>query len=100
MTTCRCGAEIEKPKTGRPAWYCSTACRRAAEYELRRWQSLLLRAQKEEQTAALAAVVGRLGYGSPGERERAALAFWQGEVDRLAGLLDDALGEHEEGSDG
>ena len=31
-----CGTEIEKPATGRPKRYCSTACRRVAEFEIRR----------------------------------------------------------------
>jgi len=40
----------ERSGPGRPALYCSTACRRAAEYELRRAQSAL--EQVEEQVRA------------------------------------------------
>lgn len=32
----KCGGPLEKPATGRPPRWCSTACRRLAEYELRR----------------------------------------------------------------
>lgn len=31
-----CGNETKKPETGRPARYCSVACRRAREFEVRR----------------------------------------------------------------
>jgi hypothetical protein len=37
-TCVKCGNPLEKPKTGRPPSYCSSACRRSAEYELRRLQ--------------------------------------------------------------
>ena len=48
---CRCGAVLVRPATGRPPRYCSTSCRRAAEYDLRRAQQLLTRAERSEQTA-------------------------------------------------
>ena len=33
----KCGGPLpERPATGRPATYCSVACRRAAEFEIRR----------------------------------------------------------------
>lgn len=32
----KCGAALKRPKTGRPPVWCSTACRRAAEYEVKR----------------------------------------------------------------
>ena len=34
----KCQAPLERPEVGRPPSYCSTGCRRAAEYELRRLQ--------------------------------------------------------------
>ena len=35
--TCRkCGTALKRPKTGRPPVWCSTACRRSAEYEIKR----------------------------------------------------------------
>lgn len=40
MSTCtcqKCGAPVKKPaKQGRPPKYCSNACRRSAEFEVRR----------------------------------------------------------------
>jgi len=37
MTNClQCGAELQKPKTGRHPSYCSVGCRRSAEYEITR----------------------------------------------------------------
>jgi hypothetical protein len=37
-TCLKCDEPLQQPTTGRPALYCSTGCRRAAEYELRRLQ--------------------------------------------------------------
>lgn len=55
----KCGSPIVDTKaTGRPAVYCGTACRRAAEHEVRRINSLL---EKLEQQASYA----RLGYAAP-----------------------------------
>ncbi len=38
MSACvKCGSELpEQVGRGRPAWYCGAACRRAAEFEIRR----------------------------------------------------------------
>lgn len=36
-----CRKPLERPENGRPPSYCSTSCRRAAEYELRRLQRRL-----------------------------------------------------------
>lgn len=43
MCSCiKCGLEIKQEKaTGRPKQYCSPACRRAAEYEIRRLDARL-----------------------------------------------------------
>lgn len=42
VDTCvKCGGPIQQPETGRPAIYCSEACRSAAGYELRRVQRRL-----------------------------------------------------------
>jgi hypothetical protein len=43
-----CRTRLEQPATGRPRVYCGQACKRAAEYEIRRAQSLLLAAEKAE----------------------------------------------------
>jgi hypothetical protein len=42
-----CHGPLERPETGRPPSYCSTSCRRAAEYELRRLQRRLERLETE-----------------------------------------------------
>ena len=50
VTTCRiCGGLIEggSKKTGRPGAYCSIACRRTSQYELRRIQARLIRLEDE-----------------------------------------------------
>ena len=46
--TCRkCGAELAgRDGPGRPSSYCSTACRRATEYELRRSQTAIEAVEK------------------------------------------------------
>ena len=57
-THCPCGQPLEqKSGAGRPAKYCSTACRRAAEFEIRRIDKLL--ARLEDRLVNL-----RLGYFS------------------------------------
>lgn len=54
----KCGGPIDDPvDAGRPRAYCSTACRRAAEHEIRRLNTLL---GKLEEKASHA----RLGYGA------------------------------------
>ena len=37
-----CGALLASPKTGRPPRYCSSTCRRSAEYSLKRVNTRLL----------------------------------------------------------
>jgi hypothetical protein len=88
---CRCGTTLERPETGRPPRYCSTTCRRSAEYELRRWQQLLLRAQKASQDARLRYVL------HPSPVNERSIEFWEHEVEGLAELLDDALVDSGEG---
>ena len=48
-----CNAGLPEPGTGRPPTYCGTACRRAAEYDLRRLNSSLLLAEKHRVRVAL-----------------------------------------------
>jgi predicted nucleic acid-binding Zn ribbon protein len=50
-----CRAPLERPEMGRPPSYCSTGCRRAAEYELRRLQRRL---QVLEDQAARERILG------------------------------------------
>jgi hypothetical protein len=92
---CReCGTLIEPAAAGRPAVYCSAVCRRAAEYDLRRSQVLLARAQRAEQDAGL-----KVAIAGAWQREECAsvLKFWRAEVKRLreklramlAGVIDE-----------
>ena len=45
----KCCKPLEKPATGRPPRYCSRACRRAAEYEIRRLNRHLGRLETERE---------------------------------------------------
>jgi hypothetical protein len=91
-----CGAPLEQPTTGHPRVYCGTTCRRAAEYALRRVQSLLLVAEKTE-LAARAAL--ELEDFADERRERRKVArWWAGEVARLQGRLRELLGAQDEPS--
>jgi hypothetical protein len=83
--TCRCGEVIEVPKTGRPPRYCTVSCRRSAEYELRRQQALLLRAEKAYQDARLKAAT------EFGTHWQAAAEWWRQEVERLEDYLEQTL---------
>lgn len=95
---CReCGRLVEQPAVGRPRSYCSVTCRRAAEYELRRVQSLLSRAQSREQDAALKVTLAEKWEAREAE---AALAFWRGEVARLRAELRALLAGVGEGEGG
>jgi hypothetical protein len=46
-TCVKCGGGVGRSARGRPRAYCSTACRRAAEYELRRVQGALDRVEEQ-----------------------------------------------------
>jgi hypothetical protein len=74
-----CGKALVQPPTGRPRRYCGPVCRRAAEYELRRVQSLLLAAEKASQRARAAHDDNTWDKAST----RRAVKFWAGEVRRL-----------------
>lgn len=89
--TCRCGGVLVRPATGRPPRYCSTACRRATEYDLRRAQQLLTRAERSEQTARMKADTWlvRRGRENPGFRSEA--TWWEQEADGLRDALDALL---------
>lgn len=87
-TTCaECAASLPTRGTGRPRSYCSLECRRAAEYALRRDQSLIIRAERKQQDVALkyalAEGCGRRsqlsGRSSSGPRRSNAYAsrFWR-----------------------
>ena len=75
-----CGVSIARREgAGRPAQYCGDEHRRAAEYRLRRVQSLLARAEKKAQDAGLAVL-----QASPYRRAWAeqARVYWNDEVTR------------------
>jgi hypothetical protein len=74
-----CGCLLDQPETGRPRVYCSVPCRRAAEYELRRVQSLLLTAERSHQRARERHEVE--SFDRPSTRR--ALKWWAGEVAQL-----------------
>ena len=47
-STCvKCNRPLQRQATGRPASYCSTACRRAAEFEVRRLAAAIERLEGE-----------------------------------------------------
>ncbi len=81
-----CGGELPEPaSTGRPRSYCSMPCKRAAEYELRRAQSLLLSAERSEARERSLAL--GVDHSWKGQRHKDAAKFWAGEVERLQGRL-------------
>lgn len=87
-----CRAELTHPATGRPRMYCSTACRRAAEYELRRLQALMLMAEKEELRARSRQLTEYRSDALDG-----LVRFWVGETLRLRTRLQLLLaGERED----
>ncbi len=57
----KCGGEIPEQEIGRPKIYCSTGCRRAAEFEIRRINSTLGKLEEKLTNA-------RLGYGCDPEK--------------------------------
>lgn len=89
-TCLKCSAVLNPSGAGpgRPPTYCSTLCRRAAEYEIRRLQTLLGRAEKAAQDQRL---IGN-GYGASPTKAKAAEA----EIRRLEERLRVLLGGLEE----
>jgi recombinational DNA repair protein (RecF pathway) len=83
-----CGEPLEQPAVGRRRKYCGEVCRRAAEYDLRRTQALLKRAEQRAQDSALQVHMAEKWQLSGVEK---ALAFWEGEVVRLRGVLRELL---------
>lgn len=61
----KCGGQIAESATaGRPKRYCSVACRRAAEHEVRRLNALLAKLEERVSNARLG-----FGFSSPGSVE-------------------------------
>lgn len=93
----KCGRPVKKPATGRPPDYCSTGCRRSAEFEIRRINRLL---EKLEERASRLRHEPDKGVMDWAHRTHAqALADCEAEIvdaeERLRLLLDGA-GEGEE----
>ncbi len=69
----KCGSDVpQSGGVGRPYTYCSTACRRAAEYELRRLQKALEEVEEQARWCRLG-WHGRRGTDTPkydAERQR------------------------------
>ena len=42
----KCDKPLLQPRTGHPKWYCSAACRRSGEFEIRRIQGRLERLEE------------------------------------------------------
>jgi hypothetical protein len=86
----KCGGELVQQETGRPSRYCSKACRRAAEYELRRIQRRLEDLEVSESNARRElSPAARMG----GSREfrQAEHQWYVGELDRLERRLKELL---------
>lgn len=80
----KCGGPIaEVAATGRPKKYCSPACRRSAEHEVRRINALLGKLEERASNA-------RLGYGCP---TPASIAKIEGEIAHQEARLRALLGE-------
>ena len=81
MTCRKCGTELPtRTGSGRPPTYCSTGCRRATEYELRRLQKAL---EDLEDRLRWSRMNGRDAHSEDLEQECARLEA------RLRELLDD-----------
>jgi sugar-specific transcriptional regulator TrmB len=88
----KCGRPLEKPATGRPPAYCSTACRRLAEYELRRINRRLEKLEGRASRLRHSPDVGAKDWA--GRTHAEALAACEAEIadaeKRLRALLDAA----------
>jgi hypothetical protein len=102
--SCRkCGGRLVIPSTGRPPTYCSIACRRSAEFEIRRISRRLegLENERHKLQTGLAVVLSR-GEPDAWERDlreaRTKLRVTNNEINgcerRLLALLSDDLEAH------
>lgn len=63
MENClKCGAALEGNRVGRPKAYCSTACRRAAEMEIRRLGAMLEKLEEKASQVRQGAMKGMPGW--------------------------------------
>jgi hypothetical protein len=80
----RCAGPLVTPRTGRPPTFCSTACRRAAEYEVRRLSRRLERLETEAADLCVQLHVIEHRDAAQSDEYR---AYWSREpAARLAGL--------------
>lgn len=87
MTTCKhCENVFESNSTGRPADFCSTRCRRAREYAIRRAERAADRAEQELTNARRDKSLGRSWMDV--DRK---VAFWEAEAKRTADALEALL---------
>jgi hypothetical protein len=75
----KCAADLHQPPTGRRKTYCGPACRRAAEYELRRLQR---RIEAAERTLDRAREELEFGYGDT-RSKRKRVNFAQRHLEQL-----------------
>lgn len=83
----QCGTKVAAVRIGRPRVYCGDVCKRMAEYELRRAQARLQRAETKEQDARLKVATD---HWQRGNFEKAA-TFWAAETEHLKGQLRELL---------
>jgi hypothetical protein len=94
VKTClKCGVALsEEPTGGRPPSYCSAACRRAAEFELRRLQRAIESAEKERDRCQRKVDGVQPHYGNP-DRPAHELAWWTRRVATLEARLRELLAD-------
>ena len=98
MTCRKCGREVPQsagPGRGRPRSYCSTGCRRAMEYELRRLQKALETVEQQLRWCRMGRHGRRASQAS--RYEASQVSRYEAErvrlEDRLRELLGDRVGE-------
>ena len=87
-TCLSCRKRLHQPATGRPRVYCGPECRRAAEYELRRIQSQLGQAEKNERTARAEYIAGPQWNQSAAQKRS---QYWDLEAAKLRDRLQHLL---------
>lgn len=98
MTECaRCPREVVQPKTGRRRVYCSSVCRRQAEYDLRRTNAQLAIAEKRlmEADARRCTAVRQEDV----EKWSRLVAFWDEQCERLNEWLGTLLAQRGDDSE-
>jgi len=95
-TCARCATPLTASSTGRPPSYCSTRCRRAAEYELRRLQRRLETAERERDRWHRA-VHHPAAFGHNADYARRHLAAFTDEAERLSARLVQLVGDGDDG---